>query len=78
MRLLDRIANDPFVYAARLFVLAVVLIVAISYVYAQEEFAVVCRDGFCTMKESDLDRLQSIINAMVDRILELQAKTGCT
>ena len=50
MRLLDRIANDPFVYAARLFVLAVVLIVAISYVYAQAEFAVVCRDGFCTMK----------------------------
>ncbi len=56
--------------------LIVVLIVASAY--AQTEFMVSCQDGFCIMRESDLERLQQIINALVNRIEELKDKTGCS
>ena len=76
--LIDRIAHDPAYYAIRLFVLGVCLLLVVAAVYGQTEFQVRCENGYCTMREVDLDRLQQIINAMVNRIQELQAKTGCT
>ena len=53
-----------------------VLIVAIAY--AQTEFHVACANGVCQIKESDLMRLQAIINSLVDRLEQLQARGGCT
>ena len=78
MNLLERIAHDPAYYAIRLLVLGLVLFLVVAVVYAQSEFPVACSNGYCTMREADLDRLQQIINAMVDKINELQAKTNCT
>lgn len=45
--------------------------------YAQTEFVVACKDGICQMRESDLDKLQKIIDAMYARLVELQKGT-CT
>ena len=53
-----------------------VLVVAVAY--AQTEFAVMCQNGYCTMREADLVKLQSIINALVDRLEQLQARGGCS
>ena len=78
MSLLDRIAHDPAYYAIRLIVLGALLFFVIVAAYGQTQFPVACRDGYCTMREADLERLQAIINAMVERIQDLQAKTGCT
>ena len=78
MSLLDRIAHDPAFYAIRIFVLGVCLLLVVAAVYGQSEFQVVCQNGICQMREVDLDRLQQIINAMVNKIQELQAKTNCT
>ena len=56
-----------------------VLIVLMSAVaFAQTEFMVSCQGGVCQMRESDLMKLQAIINALVGRVEELQAKGGCT
>ena len=78
MSLLDRIANDPVAYAFRILALLVLLFIVAAVAYGQTQFPVACRDGYCTMREADLERLQAIINAMVERIQELQAKTNCT
>jgi len=76
--LLDRIANDTVAYAFRILALLALLFIVAAVAYGQTQFPVACRDGYCTMREADLERLQAIINAMVDRIQELQAKTNCT
>lgn len=55
---------------------AFVLIVAVAY--AQTEFMVACQNGICQIKESDLMKLQGVINALVDRLEQLQARGGCT
>ena len=46
--------------------------------YAQTEFMVACQNGICQIKESDLVKLQQIINALVDKLEQLQARGGCT
>lgn len=49
-----------------------------SVAIAQTEFQVRCENGYCIMRESDLVRLQSVINALVNRIHELQERGGCS
>ncbi len=56
----------------------VLLVLVVAIAYAQTEFQVVCQNGLCTMRETDLERLQEIINALVNRIQELQGKSGCS
>jgi len=34
--------------------------------------------GVCTLPERDVDRIQKIIYFLVEKIRELQAKTGCS
>lgn len=53
-----------------------VLVVAVAY--AQTEFMVQCDKGICLIKESDLMKLQNVINALVDRVEQLQARSGCS
>ena len=77
MNILERIAQDPAYYALRILALLVLFFVVVAVVYAQTEFQVACQNGICQMRESDLIKLQQIINALVDRIQELQAKDGC-
>ena len=55
---------------------AFVLIVAVAY--AQTEFMVACQNGICQIKESDLMKLQGVINALVDLLEQLQERGGCT
>ncbi len=45
--------------------------------FPQGQFRLQCENGVCTISEADVDRLQLLINALVNRILELQDKTGC-
>jgi hypothetical protein len=78
MNLLERIANDPVLYAIRILALGILLLFLAGIAWGQTEFAVQCKDGICSMKESDLDKLQFIINALVEKITELKGKTGCT
>lgn len=78
MSLLHRIAQDPVPYAFRLIVWGVLLLLIAVTVYAQTEFPVACEKGICHMREADLEKLQQIINALVNKIVELQGKTGCT
>jgi hypothetical protein len=77
MNLLDRISQDPVFYAIRLLALFA-LLAFVGFAFAQTEFQVVCSEGICQMRESDLEKLQAIINAMYEKILELQAKGACT
>ena len=77
MNLLDRISQDPVFYALRLLALFA-LLAFVGFAFAQTEFQVVCSEGICQMRESDLEKLQAIINALVERIYELQGKSGCT
>ena len=60
------------------FPILVVFALCVAVAYAQTEFAVQCENGLCVLRESDLMKLQQIINALVDRIQELQDKGGCT
>jgi hypothetical protein len=76
MNLLDRISQDPVFYALRLLALFA-LLAFVGFAFAQTEFQVVCSEGICQMRESDLEKLQAIINALVERIYELQGKSGC-
>jgi hypothetical protein len=77
MNLIERIGNAPVFYAIRILVLLVLLAV-VGLALGQTEFVVACKDGICQMKESDLEKLQYIINALVERIQDLQGKSGCT
>lgn len=43
----------------------------------QVEFTVRCEGGVCQIREADLVRIQQIVNALVQRVEELQAKSGC-
>jgi len=54
------------------------LLVAAALLYAQSEVSIHCQDGWCIMKEADVDRIQAVINALVERIEELKGKSGCT
>jgi len=60
--------------------LLVVLLLAIlsSPSYPQTEFRVQCDRGLCVIREQDLVRIQQIIEALVARIEELQARSGCS
>lgn len=78
MSLFDRIINDPVPYAIRVIIFVLLFILVVLVAYGQTQFQVACKDGWCAMRETDLERLQAIINAMVERIQELQAKTNCT
>lgn len=78
MRLLDRIAQDPVFYAVRLLVFGSLLFLVVVAVYAQTEFQVTCENGWCKMKEADMDKLQTIIEMMANKIMELKATTGCS
>lgn len=78
MSLIDRISHEPVYWAFRVLALLVLFLILVGVVYAQSEFQVTCENGICRMREADLDRLQEIITAMVNRIQELQAKTNCT
>ena len=53
-------------------------VLVVSAAYAQTEFMVACQGGVCQIKESDLVKLQSIINALIGRVEELQARGGCS
>ena len=59
--------------------LALVLFVLLMAVaYAQTEFHVSCANGICQIREADLMRVQAIINALVERLEQLQARGGCS
>ena len=52
---------------------------------AQTQFQMACDQGYCVMRESDVDRLQATINAIVKRMEELieenrslKERTGCS
>jgi hypothetical protein len=76
MNLIERIGDAPVFYAIRILVLLVLLAV-VGLALGQTEFIVACQNGICQMKESDLEKLQLIINALVEKIHELQGKSGC-
>lgn len=59
-----------------LILLSTVFVVAAAY--AQTEFMVRCQDGYCIMREADLMQLQKIVNALVERINELQERGSCS
>lgn len=58
---------------------ALILVVLFHAVPAlsQTEFVVACEGGVCRILESDLVKLQSIINALVEQLEQLRAKGGC-
>ena len=65
---------------ALLWLVAASLVLAILFqampALSQTEFLVACENGVCHIREADLLRLQSVINALVERITELQGKCG--
>lgn len=76
--LLDKIAHDPALYAIRVCVGFFLFLIVFVLAYGQTEIQVGCKDGICYMKESDLDKLQQIVNALINKIQELEGKSGCT
>lgn len=54
------------------------LLVAAALPYAQESVMVKCENGYCIIKESDLDHVQQVIYALLEKIEELKGKTGCS
>lgn len=77
MSLLERISQDPVFYAIRLLALFA-LLAFVGFAFAQTEFQMMCSEVLCTMKESDVEKLQAIINWMANKIVELQDKGACT
>jgi len=63
-------------------IVAAALILAILFqarpAFPQTEFIVSCEGGVCQIREADLEKLQYLIDTLVNRILDLQAKTGCS
>ena len=80
MKLLERIAQDPAYYALRVVALIVLFFIIAAIAYAQEvpvaEFS--CKDGVCLIQEEQADRLIKMFYWLQQKVLELQAKTGCT
>ena len=37
-----------------------------------------CKDGICTTTEAQVQQIEHVIKLLVDKIRELQTKTGCT
>lgn len=50
----------------------------VAAAFAQTEFMVRCQDGYCIMREADLVKLQQVINALVERIHQLQDRGSCS
>ena len=54
------------------------LMLSIAYAQTRPLAHFTCADGWCVAREADVERLMQYVDMMNKRILELQAKTGCT
>ena len=57
-------------------ILLIVLVVAVTH--AQTSFPLTCQEGLCVIRESDVEKLQKLIDFMARRIQELQDRSGCS
>ena len=54
------------------------LVLSVAYAQTRPIAHFSCADGWCMAREVDIERLVQYVDMMNKRILELQAKTGCT
>ncbi len=64
---------------------SLVLVLFVLTATAQTQFSMACDKGYCVISESDVDRLQSAINALIVRLQDLieenaslKERSGCS